>query len=143
MAQAPTRVLFVDDDASLRDLARHDLGKAGMTVTLAGNGHEGLDQLARAVFDAVVVDIIMPEKEGLETIIEIRKRWPRLPVIAISGGGRMGSNAFLSTARAFGAHAVMAKPFAMAELAVVIQDHLAVADEQKAAGTDAETGANR
>jgi len=119
--QESLRVLFVDDDEPLREMARHGLAKADMTVSLAGNGHEALAQLERRPFDVAVVDILMPEKEGLETIIEVRKRWPDLPVIAISGGGVRGSSAFLSTAKAFGAHLTLAKPFDMSDLAKAIE----------------------
>lgn len=134
--QERVRVLFVDDDEPLREMARHGLGKADMAVSLAGNGHEALAQLERRTFDVAVVDILMPEKEGLETIMEVRKRWPDLPVIAISGGGQRGASAFLSTAKAFGAHLTLPKPFEMTDLAAAIEKLVSQGAEPQARAAD-------
>lgn len=77
----------------------------------AGNGDEGLAALNRDTFDAVVLDILMPEREGIETIREIRKKWTALPVLAISGGDKTGWTDFLRMASALGANDTMSKPF--------------------------------
>ena len=68
------------------------------------------------IFDLVITDLIMPEKEGLETIADIRRACSDMPIIAISGGGRLGPNDYLETARFIGADATLAKPFARTEL---------------------------
>jgi DNA-binding response OmpR family regulator len=80
-------------------------------ITEAGDGNEGLGALDREAFDLVVLDILMPRREGLETMREIRKRWATLPVLAISGGSRHAWCDFLRTASEIGADDTMAKPF--------------------------------
>jgi len=64
----------------------------------------------------VVIDIIMPDREGVETIIDIRARWPNTRIIAMSGGGRMDPDMFLNLAETFGADALLKKPFKLRDL---------------------------
>ena len=78
-----------------------------------------------AHFDLVITDLIMPEKEGLETIADIRKSCADLPIIAISGGGRVGPMDYLETARFIGADATLAKPFGRQELITTVAELLA------------------
>lgn len=111
-------VLLIDDERSILDAMEHSLTKAGYTVFSAANGEEGLTFLDSQAVDAVVTDIIMPEKEGLETIIEIRRKWPNLPIVAISGGGRTRQLHFLELSRDFGANEIMQKPFKPSQLIV-------------------------
>lgn len=83
---------------------------AGGVAHEAADGNAGIRILERTTVDLVVIDIIMPEKEGAETILEIKERWPSLKVLAISGGGRIGPETFLSLAEGLGADATMKKP---------------------------------
>lgn len=85
------------------------MGDLGHCIAEAGDGNEGLDALDRETFDLVVMDILMPRREGLETIREIRKKWAALPVI--SGGTRQGWCDFLHMASEFGASDTLVKPF--------------------------------
>lgn len=117
-------ILVVDDDASVRDVISEILRADGHTVTEAVNGHDALAQLNRQPFDLVITDLIMPEKEGLETIAEIRRRDTEVPIVAISGGGRIGPGDYLETSRFIGANATLAKPFARQELLTTIHDLL-------------------
>ena len=110
------KILLVDDDPLVRTSLADVLGEAGHVVSEAGDGDEGLEALDREPFDLVVLDILMPRREGLETMREIRKRWGTLPVLAISGGGRHAACDFLQMASEFGANDTMAKPFLDREL---------------------------
>ncbi len=108
-------ILLVDDDALVRTSLAFALEDAGHRVIQAGNGDEGLAALRNAAFDVVVLDILMPEREGIETIREIRKTWASLPVLAISGGDKTGWSDFLRMASALGANDTLAKPFTAIE----------------------------
>jgi CheY-like chemotaxis protein len=83
------RILVIDDDPAVRLSAKLALEDAGHRVEEAVNGEEGLKRMRANPADLVISDIFMPEKEGLETIDEIRRNHPQTRIIAISGGGRM------------------------------------------------------
>jgi two-component system, chemotaxis family, chemotaxis protein CheY len=103
-------ILIVDDDTQIRTLCRVVLEDAGYRVRMASQGAEALRLLDEAPADLVICDIFMPDKDGLETIPELRRRWPETRVLAISGGaGNLPD--FLPTARRFGAVRTLQKPF--------------------------------
>lgn len=110
-------VLVVDDDPDLLKMITGAFARAGFRPYSARNGRLGV-QLAKALKpDLLVTDIVMPEKEGIATIIEARAVAPDTAVIAISGGGAYGrSGSFLQWAEELGADEVMAKPFPMSQL---------------------------
>ena len=107
----PSRILIIEDDSLQRELLGKALTVAGFDTDLAGDGEEGLTLFLRNKHGLVVTDIIMPEREGLETIRAIKKHDANTIVIAMSGGGRIGSGAFLDLAAALGADITLAKPF--------------------------------
>ena len=109
------KILLVDDDTLVRTSLAYALEDVGHQVVQAGNGDEGLAALKRETFGAVVLDILMPEREGIETIREIRKTWKTLPVLAISGGDKTGWSDFLRMASVLGANDTLAKPFTASE----------------------------
>ncbi len=109
-------VLVIDDEAALRKLLRRVLEAAGYRVLEAANGRIGMEILMKERPDAVISDILMPEKEGIETIIEIRRALPDAKVIAISGGGAAHNTMFLAAAQKLGAHAAISKPFRTSDL---------------------------
>jgi CheY-like chemotaxis protein len=113
-------LLLIDDDDHFRPMLRDNLEQLGHTVTEARNGKEGLAQYASAPADLVFTDLIMPEKEGMETIIELRKKWPAVKIVAMSGGGRVTASNYLATAQKLGANYVLAKPFSTDELVAAI-----------------------
>lgn len=113
-------ILVIDDDASVREVVSEMLRLEGYEVTIAENGEEAISRLAKQRFELVITDLIMPEKEGIETIAEIRRNDDSIPIIAISGGGRLGPGDYLETARYIGADATLAKPFARQELLTTI-----------------------
>ena len=121
----PSQLLLVDDDPDFRDALGKQLVHAGHTVALAGDGEEAIDWLKHGTADLVILDIVMPNKEGLETISALRRSHPRLPVIAVSGGGRIDAHDYLHLAQNLGAVAVLAKPFPFAELQAQIAKALA------------------
>jgi DNA-binding response OmpR family regulator len=105
------KILVIDDDDIVNGFVVQMLSEEGHEAAAAFNGDEGLKLMAAVPFDLVITDIIMPEKEGLETINAIRRTNRTLPIIAISGGGRISSDQYLSLAQQFGADYVFQKPF--------------------------------
>src|SRR3546814_6062185 len=106
------RVLLIEDDELVRATISNCLISAGYEVAEAPDGKLGLAAFKAGRCDLVIVDILMPEKEGIETIREMRQLDAALPIIAISGGGKAMNVDFLAAAKAFGATATLAKPFA-------------------------------
>jgi DNA-binding NarL/FixJ family response regulator len=107
MAQNAPTILLVDDEALVRHTLEASLRLNGYVVLHAGDGDEALDVLAAASVDLVVTDLAMPGREGIETIIEIRRRFPRVKVIALSG---VFGGFYLGMARQLGADAALSKP---------------------------------
>ena len=106
------RILIVDDEPDVRTVTEVILAAAGHDVVVAANGLEALEAQRRARADLAVIDLFMPDKDGLETIQELGREFPGLKVIAMSGGARfMDCTRYLSTARALGVGAVLQKPF--------------------------------
>jgi len=105
-----TRVLVIEDDPMVGEWLEDLFTRSGFSVSLATNGQDGLDQHKADPADAVITDMIMPEKEGVETIADFRRDYPDVPVIAISGGGRTGPTEYLKTAELLGAARVFDKP---------------------------------
>ena len=102
-----SRVLVVDDDAAVRDLVAAMLETGGYHVSVASNGREALSMLASEGFEVIVTDLVMPEQEGIETIKLIRRDYPSVKVIAMSGA--FGGD-YLRIAGYLGAHGTIAKP---------------------------------
>ena len=105
------RVLVIDDDKHMRILLRQVMEMAGYEVTVAGDGREGMELQRARPADLVITDLIMPEQEGLETIGTLKKEFDEVKIIAISGGGRIGPEAYLPTAKELGADRIFTKPF--------------------------------
>ncbi len=110
------RILVVDDDPVFREMLQCMLSDDGFEVETAINGLEALSMYRENPADLVIADIIMPEKEGIETIIELKRDYPGVKIIAISGGGSHGPKAYLDTARLLGVKHTFFKPFEVAEL---------------------------
>ncbi|MGX9726434.1 MAG: response regulator transcription factor [Candidatus Electronema sp. VV] len=110
------KILIMDDDVQILSLLSRSMELAGFAAATAVNGREGQRLLEKQPFDLVITDLIMPEKEGMETISYIKKHFPAMKIIAISGGGRIGPETYLPAALELGADMAFAKPFAMDEL---------------------------
>ena len=90
------KILLVDDDAELLAMAALFLRRAEHVVTTAGNGKEAMRLVEGNVFDLVITDLVMPEKEGIEIIIELHRKLPALKILAISGGFSTDCSSFCS-----------------------------------------------
>lgn len=117
------RILIVDDDEMVRGTIANMLLSAGHAVTESGDGNAGLAAAAGTAFDLALVDILMPEKEGIETIIELRRKHPALRIIGISG--RTDLVDFLRLAKELGADATLKKPIHLQELLSTVSTLLA------------------
>lgn len=118
------RVLLVDDDPDLLDAVRRGLEGLGYRVETASNGVEAARQLERELPEVMVLDIVMPVQDGIETLLELRRRNLELKVVVVSGGGRITSMDYLGAARLLGANRVMEKPFTLEELESAIREVL-------------------
>ena len=116
------RILVIDDAEAVRELLEQMLRLTGHDVVLAANGKEGLDELRRHPTELVITDLFMPEKEGLETIQELRRDFPNIGIIAMSGEPGMPS--LLGIAKRFGALKTIEKPFDRAEMMAAVDEVL-------------------
>jgi CheY-like chemotaxis protein len=111
-----TRVLIVDDDADMRLTLKLALELEGYGVTEAANGREAVEQQRIAPADVVLTDIFMPESDGFEAIDALRRDFPAVKVIVMSGGAQLAKRDYLPDAELMGADATLQKPFDIAEL---------------------------
>ncbi len=119
------RILIIEDDNEVREYLESVLSRAGYEVISASNGKEGVDLFQQGpAADLVITDIIMPEKDGIETIMDLRRSNTDLKVIAISGGGRAEPENYLHSARLLGANRTMKKPFTNQEMLDSIKELL-------------------
>jgi len=115
-----TTILLIDDDPLVAFTVERMLQGAGHTIVRATDGEKGIKILKDGKVDLVITDIIMPVKEGIETIREIREHDTKIPVIAVSGGGHGSGGNYLRMAQALGATEVLAKPFEQDELLAAV-----------------------
>ena len=120
----PVRILLIDDNDSFRKMVCRMLAAAGYDVLEAGNGNIGLSRYRQQRADVVITDIVMPDGEGLETIVKLRRENPHVKIIAMSGAdGQDG--AYLQSALLFGARRTLQKPFTQDELLTAVAEVLA------------------
>jgi two-component system, chemotaxis family, chemotaxis protein CheY len=130
-------VLVIDDEPALREVTRQFLEEAGHAVVEAGDGKVGLWMFRELRPDLVIVDLFMPEKEGVETIREMRTIDPTAKIVAMSGGGRFGTRQLLDGLLDLGATATLAKPFGHGELLKALDWALnCIPGEQRKPSTD-------
>ena len=108
-----SRVLIVDDVAAYRTMLASALSEAGHVVREACDGDEALQTMEGFAPDLVITDLIMPDKEGLETIIELKRLYPQVRIIAMTGSCHGREAIYLELARKFGAECVLIKPFGL------------------------------
>ncbi|MBA2382026.1 MAG: response regulator [Chloroflexi bacterium] len=118
-------ILLVDDDDLLRNVLHQTLVRAGYDVEDAANGTVALQAYHRQRRDLVITDIVMPDKEGLDTIRALRAHDSDVKIIAISGGGIGRADDYLNVAQKLGATRILAKPFSGAEIVTLVAEVLA------------------
>ena len=116
------KILVVDDDDQVRELLCMWLEQEGYEVLEADNGRNGVEIQKSMPVDMLICDLIMPVQEGIETISQFRDEFPEVGIIAISGGGKIGPESYLSVAGHLGAWKVFSKPIDMAKLIAAIEE---------------------
>ncbi|MBW2406596.1 MAG: response regulator [Deltaproteobacteria bacterium] len=121
-------ILIIDDDRQFRTMLRKMIEKNGHDVIEAPDGREGVRLYRKSPTDLIITDLIMPEKDGIETIQELKKDFPDIKIIAVSGGGRLGPRNYLHLAKMLGAQRTLTKPIELPELLDAIKEVLAESD---------------
>lgn len=119
------KIVVIDDDDGVRTLAAHLLRSRGHEVTEASNGIIGMSLVRESPPEMVITDLIMPEQEGIETIMQLRKEFPSVRILAMSGGGRRDADEYLTLAAALGALVTLEKPFGLTEFYAAVDKVLA------------------
>ncbi|MFC1652407.1 response regulator [Planctomycetota bacterium] len=123
-------ILVIDDNTNLREMVCSILMRAGHYVLEACDGSEAIDMITEKTPDLIITDIIMPGKEGIQTIIDLRRSHPDLRIIGMSGGGTIGSEHCLDMAKEFGASQTLQKPFGKEKLLKTVNQVLANVDNR-------------
>lgn len=118
------KILLVDDEGAIRSMVSVVLKGEGRTFVEASNGMEAQAFLAADSYDLVISDVIMPDCDGIELVMSIRRKQPEVPVIIMSGGGRVQANHYLNLAEKLGAAKVFEKPFDTAVLRKTVAEIL-------------------
>jgi len=114
------RILIIEDSPDERQVWAELLSAAGHSVCMASHGKEALGVLGQTAVDLAITDVLMPEMDGIETILAIRRDFPSLKIIAVSGGGALRPEHNLRLARGLGAQHVLEKPFTGEELLLTV-----------------------
>ncbi len=117
-------IMVVDDERQTRMMLRQMLERADYEVMEAENGYEAIQAFRKHPADLIIMDLIMPKKEGIETIIELRAEFPYIKIIAMSGGGRVSPTTYLDIAKKLGALRTLAKPIEREDLLINIREVL-------------------
>jgi len=116
------RVLVVDDSADIRGMLQAQLEMEGFEVATAPDGARALALLGRQRTDLIITDLFMPDKDGIETILGIREKYPAVQIVAMSGwDSRQGSD-YLKVAREIGAVRTVKKPFELTDIVKIVRD---------------------
>jgi DNA-binding NtrC family response regulator len=120
------RILVIDDEQHIRIIIQELLTREGHLVNLAYNGEEGMKLAARTTYDLVITDVVMPEKDGLEVLMELKQLVPLVRIIVMTGGGdRLNIHDLLTMAKLLGANRVLPKPLDFDKLPGVVAEVLA------------------
>lgn len=114
------RVLIIDDNTEFCAILQTHLETAGHAVATASRARTGLEMLEQQSFDLLLTDILMPEVDGIEVLRIVKRRWPGLPVIAVSGGGQIAARDLLEMVDHLGADRVLQKPVRREDLLAAI-----------------------
>jgi len=116
-----TQILIIDDEPVIGSMLKKVFEREGYNVIVASNGEEGMKLYKEKQPDIVITDLILPGKEGIQIIMELRKEDPNLPIIGMSGGGYIDPDSYLHLAKSLGANAVFAKPIKIEELLNIVK----------------------
>ncbi|MDP1770543.1 MAG: response regulator [Nitrospirota bacterium] len=129
----PRSILLIDDNDQIRTLLRRVLEEAGYFVMDAANGREGIQQFRETPAELVITDLLMPDSDGLEVTMTLRRESPHVKIIALTGG--VGNLNLLEVAKLLGAHRTMKKPFEMTDLLEAVQQVLQEGLQHKEPGS--------
>ena len=118
------KIMVIDDDTEIRETLVDLLVAKGYQAQGASNGKIALELIASDRPDVLITDIIMPEKDGIQLIAEVKKRYGEIPIIAMSGGGRIPASVYLSHVSALGEIATLEKPFKVSTLTMAVEKAL-------------------
>ncbi len=118
------RILIIEDDVQFRKMLRQMLEREAYEILEAPDGAEGLKIYREEPTDIVITDILMEGKDGIETIIELRRDFPEVKIIAMSGGGRIAPEYYLNMAQKLGSLQTLTKPFDRKELLEAVRNIL-------------------
>ena len=122
MSVEKTRVLVIDDNAELRELIRNSLEYEGFEVSSAPDGARGLESQRSNPAHVIITDIFMPEREGMETLVALRKEFPGAKIIVMSGAGAEKGIDYLRVALELGAAKSFSKPFDLQALSAAVRE---------------------
>jgi len=125
------RILIIDDEQIVLEVLRKILELEGYEVATAANGDEGIELFSQKPFDLVITDMVMPEKDGLQTILDLRKETPDLAVIAMSGGGTISKERYLAVAGYLDGIITITKPFSLESITGAVAKLLSETDEEE------------
>jgi len=119
-----TRVLIIDDETQIRSMLKLMLERDGYEVAEAPDGIEGIRIYRQNPADLIITDLIMPNKDGIGVIIDLKKEFPNVKIIAMSGGGLNKPEGYLKGAKKLGAACTLTKPIDRGEMLRAIKDVL-------------------
>ncbi|MGA1825784.1 MAG: response regulator [bacterium] len=119
-----SRILVIDDDSQIQDMLKQMLERAGYDVIIAPNGKVAVKINSEKPADLIITDLIMPEMEGIETIRKLKRDFPDVAIIAMSGGGRIGPDSYLGMVKKFGVKYTFVKPIKREDLLTAIREIL-------------------
>jgi YesN/AraC family two-component response regulator len=117
-------ILIIDDEPQIRSMIRLILERAGYAVIEAADGVEGIRRFRETSVNLIITDLIMPNKDGIGMIIELKKEFPGIKIIAMSGGGLNRPEGYLRGAQKLGAACTLSKPINRQELLRAVKDTL-------------------
>lgn len=116
-------ILVVDDEKNVRDMVVKMIKPLGHKLSEAENGLQAIESCRSTAFDLVITDLVMPGKHGIDLIMDLKKEFPNIPVIAISGGGGInGRFDYLEIAKLAGVTKIMKKPFEMSDMRQAVNE---------------------
>ena len=118
------RILIIDDESQIRSMLRLMLERVGYEIAEAPDGIEGIRRYRENPADLIITDLIMPNKDGIGMIIDLKKEFPKVKIIAMSGGGVNRPEGYLDGAKKLGATRTLTKPIDREEMLKAVKETL-------------------